>query len=661
MIAEIGHFAMVLALAVGILQSALPLWGVRRNDHTLMRLAPTLAGVMFVAMGIAFACLLSVHALSDFSTQNVFHNSHSTMPLVFRLSAAWGNHEGSMVLWTFTLALFAALLSAFSSRLPVDLKAATLAVQGLIATTFLLFILLTSNPFLRLDPAPAEGRELNPVLQDIGLALHPPLLYIGYVGFSLAYSFAVAALVTGRIDAGWARAVRPWVLIAWIFLTLGIALGSYWAYYELGWGGWWFWDPVENASLMPWLAGTALFHSIIVMEKRNAMRVWTLLLAILAFSLSLMGTFLVRSGILTSVHAFAVDPARGIVILVILSLFIGGALALYAWRAGELGPGGLFSPLSREAALLLNNLLLATAAATVFVGTLYPLALEAFSDDKISVGPPYFNLTFGVLMVPLMLCMPFGPMLAWKRGDLLAAAERLLAAAGLALVAAAISAWLTQGGPLLALAGFALGTFVIAGAVSDIILRARLLTSSPRTALSRLAGLPRQAFGTLLGHAGIGVFLIGVVSASTFESETIRTLRVGETMSVGGYELRLVASGPRSGANYQDVVAGFDVRRDGISLGHVESAKRVYLASRVPTTETGQMRIGFGQLYVALGEVGKDGKVGVRAYWKPNILLIWFGLVMAAAGGLCSLSDRRLRIGAPAAARRAIAPAVTAQ
>lgn len=661
MIAEIGHFALVLALAVGILQSALPLWGVRRTDHTLMRLAPALAGVMFVVMGIAFACLLTVHALSDFSTQNVFRNSHSTMPLVFRLSAAWGNHEGSMVLWTFTLALFAALLSAFSNRLPVDLKAATLAVQGLIATTFLLFILLTSNPFLRLDPAPAEGRELNPVLQDIGLALHPPLLYVGYVGFSLAYSFAVAALVTGRIDAGWARAVRPWVLIAWIFLTLGIALGSYWAYYELGWGGWWFWDPVENASLMPWLAGTALFHSIIVMEKRNAMRVWTLLLAILAFSLSLMGTFLVRSGILTSVHAFAVDPARGIVILVILSLFIGGALALYAWRAGELGPGGLFSPLSREAALLLNNLLLATATATVFVGTLYPLALEAFSDDKISVGPPYFNLTFGALMVPLALCMPFGPMLAWKRGDLLAAAERLLAAAGLALVAAAISAWLTQGGPLLALAGFALGTFVIAGAVSDIILRARLLTSSPRTALSRLAGLPRQAFGTLLGHAGIGVFLIGVVSASTFESETIRTLRVGETMSVGAYELRLVASGPRSGANYQDVVAGFDVRRDGISLGHVESAKRVYLASRVPTTETGQLRIGFGQLYVALGEVGKDGKVGVRAYWKPNILLIWFGLVMAAAGGVCSLSDRRLRIGAPAVARRAVAPTVTAQ
>lgn len=659
MIAEIGHFALALSLALALLQSALPLWGVVRIDRALMRLGPSLAGLTFALMGVAMAALLASHALSDFSVQNVFRNSHTAMPLVFRLSSAWGNHEGSIVLWTFILAAFGALVAISGTRLPLDLRAATLSVQGMISSAFLLFILLTSNPFLRLDPAPAEGRDLNPILQDIGLALHPPLLYVGYVGLSLAYSFAVAALITRRIDGAWARAVRPYVLIAWIFLTLGITLGSYWAYYELGWGGWWFWDPVENASLMPWLAATALLHSILVMEKRNALRVWTLLLAILAFSLSLIGTFIVRSGVLTSVHAFAVDPTRGVLILVILAVFIGGALALYALRASELGPSGVFSPLSREAALLLNNLFLATATATVFVGTLYPLALEAFTDAKISVGPPYFNLTFGAVMAPILIVMPFGPMLAWKRGDLVAASERLWAAAGIALLAAIFFAWWQGGGPVLALIGFALGTFVVAGAVSDLVTRARFFESGWVQGFRRLYGLPRQAYGTALGHAGIGLFLLGVVTATAFETEAIKTLRPGETVVLSGHVLRLASAAPRLGPNYQETVAVFEVRKAGTLLGTVESAKRVYLASRMPTTETGQLRVGLSHIYVAVGEIAADGGVGVRAYWKPNILLVWLGLMVTAAGGLASLSDRRLRVGAPAAARQrqATAPA----
>ena len=384
--------------------------------------------------------------MSDFSVVNVFENSHSMKPLLYKITGVWGNHEGSMLLWVSILALFGGLVAAFGNNLPLSLRAHVLAVQGWIAAAFYLFILVTSNPFLRIASPPIEGRDLNPVLQDIGLAVHPPMLYLGYVGFSISFSFAVAALIEGRIDAAWARWVRPWTLVAWIFLTLGIAMGSYWAYYELGWGGWWFWDPVENASLMPWLAGTALLHSAVVMEKRNALKVWTILLSILTFSLSLLGTFLVRSGVLTSVHAFATDPTRGVFILLILCLFIGGSLSLYAWRASALKQGGLFAPISREGALVLNNLFLTTACATVFIGTLYPLALEVLTGDKISVGAPFFNLTFGPLFVPLMVAMPFGPLLAWKRGDLLGAAQRLTAAGIAALIAIAVLwAW-TWGG-----------------------------------------------------------------------------------------------------------------------------------------------------------------------------------------------------------------------
>src|SRR5690348_3260457 len=438
MIAEIGHYALVLALGLALIQSVVPIIGARRGDDTLMGVAGTTALAQFAFVAVSFAALTASYVTSDFSLVNVVENSHSTMPLIYKFTSVWGNHEGSMLLWVLILALFGALVAAFGSNLPATLKANVLSVQSWIATAFYLFILVTSNPFARLPQAPFEGRDLNPILQDLGLAIHPPLLYLGYVGFSIAFSFAVAALIEGRIDAAWARWVRPWTLAAWMCLTVGIAMGSYWAYYELGWGGFWFWDPVENASLMPWLAGTALLHSAVVMEKRNALKIWTILLAILTFSLSLIGTFLVRSGVLTSVHAFANDPTRGIFILAILVLFIGGALALFALRAPLLKQGGLFAPISREAALVLNNLFLITACATVFVGTLYPLALEALTGDKISVGAPFFNLTFAPLFIPLLLAMPFGPLLAWKRGDLYGAAQRLMAAGALALVVVVI-------------------------------------------------------------------------------------------------------------------------------------------------------------------------------------------------------------------------------
>src|ERR1700678_1349412 len=468
MIAEVGHYALVLALALALIQSVVPLYGARTRDASLMAVAEPTALVQFGFVALSFAMLVTCYVPSVFSVRNVFENSHSAMPLIYKFTSTWGNHEGSMLLWVLILALFGALVAAFANNVPRSLKATVLSVQGWIAATFYLFILMTSNPFLRFAQAPLEGRDLNPVLQDLGLAIHPPLLYLGYVGFSISFSFAIAALIEGRIDAAWARWVRPWMLAAWMCLTVGIAMGSYWAYYELGWGGWWFWDPVENASLMPWLAGTALLHSAVVMEKREALKVWTILLSILTFSLSLLGTFLVRSGVLTSVHAFATDPTRGVFILLILCIFIGGSLTLYSWGGPPLKAGGLFAPISREGALVLNNLFLTTACATVFIGTLYPLALEVITGDKISVGAPFFNLTFGPLFLPLMIAVPFGPLLAWKRGDLLGAAQRLMAAGVAALIVVALVwAWTFGGGTFAPLA-IGLAVFVIAGALSDL-------------------------------------------------------------------------------------------------------------------------------------------------------------------------------------------------
>jgi cytochrome c-type biogenesis protein CcmF len=527
-----------------------------------------------------------------------------------------------------------------------------LGVQSWIATAFYLFILMTSNPFARLAQPPFEGRDLNPILQDVGLALHPPLLYLGYVGFSISFAFAVAALIEGRIDAAWARWVRPWTLAAWMFLTLGIAMGSYWAYYELGWGGWWFWDPVENASLMPWIAGTALLHSAVVMEKRNALKVWTVLLAILTFSLSLLGTFLVRSGVLTSVHTFATDPTRGVFILAILVAFIGGSLALYAWRAPLLRQGGIFAPISREGALVLNNLLLMTALATVFVGTLYPLALEALTGDKISVGAPFFNATFGPLFAILLLAVPFGPLLAWKRGDLAGVAQRLMAAFAIGLVAAAALLAVTWGGPVLAPFAIGLAVYVMAGACIDIAGRMQLFKAPLATALRRGRGLPRAAFGTALAHFALGVTLLGIVSETNYNSERILAMQPGQSVSVASYDLTFEGMASRQGPNYRELIARFVVRQGGNVIGALDPSKRSFTARGMATSEAALLTRGFSQIYISLGDPGSDGAITVRLYHKPFVLLIWIGTVLMVLGGALSLSDRRLRVGAPKPANK---------
>ncbi len=652
MIPEIGHFALVLALLVGLAQAIVPMIGARRNDPTLMGVAESTALAQFGFVAAAFAALTACYVRSDFSVLTVFENSHSAMPLIYKFTSVWGNHEGSMLLWVLILTLFGALVAAFGRNMPESFKASVLAVQAWIAVAFYLFILLTSNPFLRLEPAPFEGRDLNPVLQDIGLAVHPPMLYLGYVGLSITFSFAMAALIEGRINAAWARWVRPWTLAAWMCLTLGIAMGSYWAYYTLGWGGWWFWDPVENASLMPWLAATALLHSLVVMEKREALKVWSVLLAILAFSLSLIGTFLVRSGVLTSVHAFASDPMRGVFILAILVLFIGGALAMFAWRAPLLKQGGLFAPISREGALVLNNLLLTTACATVFVGTLYPLALEAVTGDKISVGAPFFNLTFAPLFIPLLIVVPFGPLLAWKRADLAGVTQRLLGAFVVALLGIAATLAI-EGHPVLPALVVGLALFVMAGAVTDIAERIGTFRVPLATMAARARGLPRSNWGTALAHFGLGVVLLGIVGETQWGAERIVAMKPSDRVTLRHYDFTFDGTLPRSGSNYRDLVARFTVRRDGEVLGTMQPAKRTFLSRNSTTSEAALMARGFSQLYVSLGDVSPDGSIVVRIYHKPMVLMIWLGAVIMFAGGACSLSDRRLRVGAPRPARSA--------
>ncbi|MGB3445809.1 MAG: heme lyase CcmF/NrfE family subunit [Xanthobacteraceae bacterium] len=659
MIAEAGHYALVLALALALIQSTVPMIGARLRDPVLMNVARSTALAQLLFVGLSFVALIALNVMSDFSVVNVYENSHSLKPLIYKITGVWGNHEGSMLLWVSILALFGGLVAAFGSNLPLSLRANALGVQGWISTAFYLFILLTSNPFLRLANPPLEGRDLNPVLQDPGLALHPPMLYLGYVGFSISFSFAIAALIEGRIDAAWARWVRPWTLMAWMFLTLGIAMGSYWAYYELGWGGWWFWDPVENASLMPWLAGTALLHSAVVMEKRNALKVWTVLLAILTFSLSLLGTFLVRSGVLTSVHAFATDPTRGVFILLILCVFIGGSLSLYAWRASSLKQGGLFAPISREGALVLNNLLLTTACATVFIGTLYPLGLEVLTGERISVGAPFFNLTFAPLFVPLLLALPFGPLLAWKRGDIVGAAQRLYAAGIVALVSIAVLwAWV-RGGSAFAPLAIGLAIFVILGALTDIAERSMLFRMPLSIAVRRARGLPRASWGTMFAHVGVGVALIGIVCETTWNTELISTLKPGDVAKVAGYELKLDDISQRQGPNFGEMLAHFTVSEGGKVIGTMAPSKRSFTTRAMSTTEAALMSRGVSQLYISLGDTTASGAIAVRIYHKPMVLLIWFGPLLMAFGGLLSLSDRRLRVGAPkpAKASRNLQPA----
>jgi cytochrome c-type biogenesis protein CcmF len=646
---ELGHFALVLALVMALVQSFAPLVGAWRNEAGLMAAGTTASLATFSMVMLSFAALTAAYVTSDFSVANVFENSHTLKPLIYKFSGVWGNHEGSMLLWVLILAFFSALVALFGRNLPPSLKANVLAVQGWIASAFLLFVLTTSNPFTRLIPAPVEGRDLNPVLQDIGLAIHPPMLYLGYVGFSVAFSFAVAALIEGRIDAAWARWVRPWTLLAWMFLTAGIAMGSYWAYYELGWGGWWFWDPVENASFMPWLSGTALLHSAVVMEKRSALKIWTLLLAILTFSFSLLGTFLVRSGVLTSVHSFASDPTRGVFILMILALFVGGSLSLFALRAGTLTQGGLFQPISREGALVFNNLFLTTAAASVLIGTLYPLVLETVTGTKISVGAPYFNLTFGPLMVPLLAAIPFGPLLAWKRGDLYAVGQRLMLAFGLALIAALGTLYITTGTPVLSALGAGLAVWVMAGALVDLWSKSGIGKSG--SVLARLAGLPRSFYGTALGHFGIGVMTLGIVFVTAFGTEQVLVMKKGEEAQTAGYTLAFDGLGQRRIANFEEEFGTFRLMSAArTELAVIESSKRFYPARAMPTTEAGIVTRGFSQVYVSLGEKSGDGIV-VRIWYKPLVTLIWLGAVLMSLAAFISLTDRRLRVGAPKRAR----------
>ncbi len=657
MIIEAGHFALMLALAVAAYQFVVPLYAAHRGDERLMRVAPSSAVVQFVLLCLSFAALTWAYVNSDFSVHNVFANSHSAKPLVYKISGVWGNHEGSMLLWVLILALFSCAVAVFGGNLPPGLKARVLGVQGSISFAFLLFIVLVSNPFVRSDPAPAEGNGLNPILQDFALAIHPPLLYTGYVGLSVAFSFAVAALIEGRVDGAWARWVRPWTLAAWMFLTVGISMGSWWAYYELGWGGWWFWDPVENASFMPWLIATALLHSAIVVEKRNALKIWTILLAILAFSLSLIGTFLVRSGVLTSVHAFAVDPERGVFILMILCVFIGGALALYAWRAPSLQGGGLFAPISRESALVVNNLLITAAAAAVFIGTLYPLLLEAVTGNKISVGPPYFNFTFGLIVLPLLLLVPLGPMLSWKRADAWGALQRLWAAALVTAIAIIIPYVLQVRGPWLAPLGIGLGFWLIAGSVVEIADRIKLFRAPFAVTWARLSGLPGQAFGSMLAHLGVGVMVVGIVAVTAWREEQVVELAPGEAISIAGTEITFIGEAPLSGPNYSATVGRFQIARDGQVLSEVVSEKRVFLPSRQPTTEVGIHPTLTGDIYVVMGDEAPGGKRTVRAYFNPLVTLIWFGTVIMFIGGAISLFDRRHRVGAPKRSAVALAPA----
>ena len=657
MIAEAGHFGLILALVFACIQASVPLIGAQRRDGTLMDTGRIAAIGQLAFIAAAFFSLMHAFVVSDFSVSNVAANSHSAKPLLYKIAGVWGNHEGSMVLWVLILALFGATVAGLGGNIPPTLRARVLAVQGMIGAAFLLFIVTTSNPFTRLDPAPPDGNGLNPILQDPGLAFHPPLLYLGYVGFSMAFSFAIAALIEGRVDPAWARWVRPWTLAAWCALTLGIALGSWWAYYELGWGGFWFWDPVENASFMPWLAGTALLHSATVAEKRDALKSWTILLAILTFVLSLMGTFLVRSGVLTSVHAFANDPERGLFILALLVIATGGGLGLYAVRAPGLKSGGLFAPISREGGLVLNNLLLGTACATVFIGTLYPLFLDALGAGKVSVGPPYFNLTFVPLMVPLLAVMAVGPLLAWKRGDLPGALSRLRIAAMITGLAA-LATILLNDGPAFAILGITLAVWLILGALTELAERIRLFRAPLGTSLRRLAQLPRAAMGMTIAHGALGIIVLGITASAAWQEERILVMAIGDTTEIAGYAIKLDRVEPVRGPNYLAQRATLRVSRGGRKIAFLYPERRRFTNPPQATTEAAIRTTLLADLYAVIGDrqdaaPGAKGKAGwtVRLYHNPLVPWIWIGAVIMVLGGLISLTDRRHRVGAPVRGR----------
>ena len=647
MIAETGHFALALALIVALVQASLPMVGAARRHAGLMAMARPAAVTQFALIAIAFAALTHAYVTSDFSLINVARNSHSAKPMLYKIAGVWGNHEGSMLLWVLILATFGSAVALFGRNLPPTLAARVLSVQALIAVGFLAFTLFTSNPFDRLDPVPMDGRGLNPLLQDPGLAFHPPFLYLGYVGFSMAFSFAIAALIEGRVDAAWARWVRPWTLAAWSFLTFGIGLGSWWAYYELGWGGWWYWDPVENASFMPWLAGTALLHSCVVVEKRDTLQGWTVFLAIVTFGLSLLGTFIVRSGVLTSVHAFASDPARGVFILVLLVLFIGGSFALFAWRGPALRGVGLFRPISREGGLLINNLILTTAAASVLLGTLYPLFLDAFDAGKVSVGPPFFNAVFVPLMVPMLAVMAVGPFLGWKRGDLAGALSRLKAAAAV-IVVVALATWALSGGPVVAILGITAAAWLAVGTLTEFAGRIALFRTTPAASLARIVHLPRSAWGMTLAHFGLAVAVAGITASSTWRTESIQTLSRGEAVDVAGYTFTFLGARAVQGPNYTATRGVFTVAKDGAAIATLQPETRRYPVEGQETTEAAIRSTFLGDLYAVIGDPTEDGEAFVtRLYFNPLVPWIWAGVLIVVVGGLVSLSDRRHRVGAP--------------
>ncbi|MSP51018.1 MAG: heme lyase CcmF/NrfE family subunit [Alphaproteobacteria bacterium] len=651
MIPELGHYAVVLALAVAIAQMLIPLIGASRALPSWVAVARPAAVAQFAFVAFAFAALMYSYIVSDFSVINVAENSHTLKPMLYKVTGLWGNHEGSLLLWVFMLTAFGAAVALFGGNLPPTLRARVLAVQAAVGVGFYLFILLTSNPFGRILPPPLEGHGLNPLLQDPGLAFHPPFLYLGYVGFSMAFSFAIAALIEGRVDPAWARWVRPWTLAAWCALTLGIALGSWWAYYELGWGGWWFWDPVENASFMPWLLGTALLHTAIVVEKRDALKTWTILLALLTFALSLLGTFLVRSGVLTSVHAFATDPERGVFILLFLVIVVGGSLTLYAIRAPTLGNGGLFQPISREGALIFNNLLLTTACATVFIGTMYPLFLDAVAGAKVSVGPPYFNGTFAPLMVPLIAAMAVGPLLPWKRGDIAGAFGRLkfaFAAAALVALATLYFAW---GGPVLAVFGMAVAAWLIVGAAVEFAERVRLFRAPLAETWRRALHLPRAAYGMSIAHAGMGLVVMGIVATSSWEQEKLLIMKPGDRTSIAGYDIAFEGVSNVRGPNYSAARGHYQVTRAGAFIARMEPEQRSYPTPPMQTSEAAIRPRTDGDLYIAIGDPAENGGWATRLYHKPLVHWIWFGAFVMVGGGLISLTDRRHRVGAPARQR----------
>jgi cytochrome c-type biogenesis protein CcmF len=643
MIPEIGHFLLILALGLALVQGVLPLVGAQRGRTDWMALARPAAYGQFVLVALAFACLTASFVRHDFSVLYVASNSNSALPLAYRIAGVWGGHEGSLLLWVLMLAVWTVAVARFSRSLPLVFVARILAVLGLVAAGFYLFMLVTSNPFERLIPAAADGRDLNPLLQDPGMVIHPPMLYMGYVGFSVAYAFAIAALIGGNLDATWARWTRPWTTAAWIFLTFGIGLGSWWAYNELGWGGWWFWDPVENASFMPWLVGTALIHSLAVTEKRGSFKVWTVLLAILAFSLSLLGTFLVRSGVLSSVHAFATDPRRGLFILAFLVIVVGASLLLYAWRAPSVGLGQRFGLFSKETMLLVNNMLLAAAAAGVLLGTLYPLFLDAMGLGKISVGPPYFDTVFTLMMAPLLLLMGVGPLMRWKQDDAAALARRLALPAVGALVLALGLGWAMGRIGLATTGGLFLAVWIAASTVVDLAgrLRPRGLGGS---VWGRARQLPRAMVGMLVAHLGVAVFAFGVAMVKTYETERDVRMAPGASTEIAGYSFRMQALQEVAGPNYAAMQGQIEVSQGGKIIARLAPEKRIYKVQGNPMTEADVDSNLLRDLYVSMGEQLPDGAWVVRVQHKPFIAWIWGGCLVMMLGGAIAASDRRYRV-----------------